>query len=77
VLYSFWTCFVVLELNIVRFPALFEYKVILAALIKAFEFLPVEGPTGNIETRFTGTTQPYVVGREEEGVTIPLRVRCI
>lgn len=58
-------------------PALFEYKVILTALVKSFEFLPVEGPQGQIETRFSSTMQPYVIGRKDEGVTIPLRVRCI
>ncbi|KAG9009824.1 hypothetical protein FRB94_013563 [Tulasnella sp. JGI-2019a] len=57
--------------------ALFEYKVILADLIKNFEFLPVEGPDGLIETVFSSTGQPYVIGKKTEGVKIPLRVRCI
>ncbi|KAG8862244.1 hypothetical protein FRB96_001823 [Tulasnella sp. 330] len=53
--------------------ALFEYKVILADLIKNFEFLPVEGPDGLIETVFSSTGQPYVIGKKSEGVKIPLR----
>ncbi|KAG9003358.1 hypothetical protein FRB94_003181 [Tulasnella sp. JGI-2019a] len=57
--------------------ALFEYKVILADLIKNFEFLPVDELDGLIETVFSSTAQPYVVGKKSEGVKIPLRVKCI
>jgi len=57
--------------------AIFEYKVILVALLQAFEFSPVEGPMGQIETRWSSTNQPYVIGRKDEGVTIPLTIRCI
>ncbi|KAG9035967.1 hypothetical protein FRB95_010175 [Tulasnella sp. JGI-2019a] len=57
--------------------AVFEHKVILADLIKNFEFLPVDGPDGLIETVFSSTTQPYVIGKKAEGIKIPLRVRCI
>ncbi|KAG9014259.1 hypothetical protein FRB94_013569 [Tulasnella sp. JGI-2019a] len=55
--------------------ALFEMKVMLSTLIKAFEFLPVEGPDGKIETMFSCTLQPFIAGRLDEGVKIPLRVR--
>ncbi|KAG9035945.1 hypothetical protein FRB95_010153 [Tulasnella sp. JGI-2019a] len=55
--------------------ALFEMKVMLSTLIKAFEFLPVVGPDGKIETVFSCTLQPFVAGRMDEGVKIPLRVR--
>ncbi|KAG8862256.1 hypothetical protein FRB96_001835 [Tulasnella sp. 330] len=54
--------------------ALFQYKVILADLIKNFEFLPVEGPDGLIETVFSVMGQPYVVGKKSEGVKLSLRV---
>ncbi|KAG9003359.1 hypothetical protein FRB94_003182 [Tulasnella sp. JGI-2019a] len=57
--------------------ALFECKVILSDLIKNFEFLPVEGPDGLIETVFSSTTQAYVIGKKAEGVKMPLRVRCV
>ncbi|KAG8864747.1 hypothetical protein FRB96_003332 [Tulasnella sp. 330] len=57
--------------------ALFQYKVMLADLIKNFEFLPVEGPDGLIETVFSVTNQPYVIGKKSEGVKLPLRVRCL
>ncbi|KAG8880307.1 hypothetical protein FRB97_000920, partial [Tulasnella sp. 331] len=55
--------------------ALFELKVMLGTLIKAFEFLPVVGPDGKIQTMFSATLQPFVAGRLDEGVKVPLRVR--
>jgi len=57
--------------------ALFEYKLILSDLIKNFEFLPVPGEDGIIETMFSSSTQPYRKGKREAGVTIPLRVRSL
>ncbi|KAK7043905.1 hypothetical protein VNI00_008071 [Paramarasmius palmivorus] len=54
--------------------ALLEYKCILAMLIRNFEFWD----TGvEIETKFSATMQPRVVGKEEEGAQLPLRVTLV
>lgn len=58
--------------------ALFEYKIMLSALLKAFEFMPP--PSGeSIETYFStlGTMVPFVIGKRTDGPKVPLAVRCI
>jgi len=52
--------------------ALFEYKVIISALLKNFEFT---GTEDKIITQFSSTLQPYIEGRKSEGVQIPLFVK--
>lgn len=53
--------------------AVFEMKVLLMAFIRAFEFEAV----ADIETRMSATIQPRVVGRQEDGACMPLRVRLL
>jgi hypothetical protein len=52
--------------------ALFKLKVILSALIRNFAFYDTGA---NILTQFAVTLQPYVEGRKEEGVQIPLFIK--
>ncbi|EJD46366.1 cytochrome P450 [Auricularia subglabra TFB-10046 SS5] len=50
--------------------ALFEYKALLVTLVRSFEFQD----TGlHISTRFGATLSPRVVGREREGINLPVR----
>ncbi|KAK7438993.1 hypothetical protein VKT23_017699, partial [Stygiomarasmius scandens] len=54
--------------------ALLEWKVIMFTLIKHFKF----SDTGdNISHRLGSTISPRIVGREDEGVQLPVRVTCI
>ncbi|KAG8903764.1 hypothetical protein FRB99_002791 [Tulasnella sp. 403] len=54
--------------------AMFELKVILAALLRNFEFLP----TGDrVEYMPWPTLQPYVVGKKEAGAQLPLTVKSL
>lgn len=55
-------------------PAIFEYKITLAALAKQFSFAET-GAT--IETRVAISLQPYVAGQREAGHQLPLRVQPI
>lgn len=48
-------------------------KVLLFAYIRAFEFEDVVP----IETRFSATMQPRVIGKPEEGTQLPLRLRPV
>jgi len=51
--------------------ALFEYKVLLENLIRRFVF----HDTGiKLEFRFVGSLQPRVIGREDEGVQLPIKM---
>ncbi|KAG8897481.1 hypothetical protein FRB99_008122 [Tulasnella sp. 403] len=52
--------------------ALHEYKVILSALIRHFEF---SDAGEKIVTQFSSTMQPYVEDKKAEGVQIPLLVK--
>ncbi|KAG8987614.1 hypothetical protein FRB90_003253 [Tulasnella sp. 427] len=52
--------------------ALFEYKVIMTTLLKNFEFVDTGA---KIATQFSSTLQPFVEGRKEDGVQIPLFVK--
>ncbi|KAG8952767.1 hypothetical protein FRC04_003690 [Tulasnella sp. 424] len=52
--------------------AVFEYKVIMTTLLKNFEF---KATGAKLETQFSSNLQPYVVGRKEEGIQIPLIVK--
>ncbi|KAG8910565.1 hypothetical protein FRC00_007987 [Tulasnella sp. 408] len=49
--------------------ALFEYKVIMSALLKNFEF---KDTGAKLATQFSSTLQPFVEGRKSDGVQIPL-----
>lgn len=53
--------------------ALFEMKVIVAELIKRFEFAEVEGV--NIRTTWAGLLHPVVEGQLQKGAQAPLVVR--
>jgi len=54
--------------------ALFEFKVILSALIREFKFME----TGDsIEVRASPTLQPYIAGRKEAGIQLPLLITPI
>ncbi|KAG8903763.1 hypothetical protein FRB99_002790 [Tulasnella sp. 403] len=52
--------------------ALYEFKVILAALVKNFEFLETDD---KIDTIWSTTLQPFVVGKKDAGIQLPLVVR--
>ncbi|KAG8986030.1 hypothetical protein FRB90_004254, partial [Tulasnella sp. 427] len=52
--------------------ALFEYKVIMSALLKNFEF---KDTGAKLATQFSSTLQPFVEGRKQDGVQIPLIVK--
>ncbi|ESK84361.1 cytochrome p450 [Moniliophthora roreri MCA 2997] len=54
--------------------ALLEYKCILAMLIRNFEFWDTGA---EIETKFSATMQPRVVGKEAEGAQLPLKVTLV
>lgn len=57
--------------------AIFEYKAILAAIIRAgVRFEPSAG-NKMVRHRFSGTMQPYVVGEEEKGMCLPVRVGLV
>ncbi|KIO30005.1 hypothetical protein M407DRAFT_242362 [Tulasnella calospora MUT 4182] len=52
--------------------ALFEYKVIMTTLLKNFEFKD----TGAVlKTQFSSNLQPFVEGRKQDGIQIPLIVK--
>jgi len=51
--------------------ALFELKILLASLIKRFVF---HDSKTEVEFRFTGSLQPRIVGREDEGVQLPIKM---
>lgn len=61
--------------------AVHEIKVIVATLIKVFEFYPDvdAGAGGKIDLYFSSTTEsmPFVSTRKEDGPQVPLRVRCL
>lgn len=52
-------------------PALLEYKCLLSLLIRYFAF---HDANVTIETKFSATMQPRVVGSEDEGAQLPLRI---
>lgn len=52
-----------------------EFKRLLPAFVKAAEFVPVEGPAGEVEDVWAGSLQPFVVGRREEGIKLPVKFR--
>ena len=55
--------------------AIFEMKLVLAEFVKTFEFSTTGG---DIRTRMTmGVQQPYIAGRPEDGVQVPLRVKLV
>lgn len=54
--------------------AVFECKVILAALVKQFKFAVTDDI---IESRISVTQQPYVAGQRRAGPQIPLRIQPI
>lgn len=51
--------------------AVFEMKVLLISYVRQFHI----EPAGEIETRMSATIQPRVVGRQNEGACMPLRLR--
>ncbi|KAG8859522.1 hypothetical protein FRB96_004406 [Tulasnella sp. 330] len=55
--------------------ALFECKIIISELIKAFEFLP-DAKVENLSSATTLTT-PHIMGNGQDGMQIPVRVRCL
>jgi len=55
--------------------AIFEYKAILASLILEFRFEDVPGQV--IKNRLSVTMQPYVVGEEAKGASLPVRVGLV
>lgn len=54
--------------------ALYEYKVILSSLVRRFEF---HDSKIDLEFRVSGSLQPRVVGREDEGVQLPIRMTLV
>jgi len=54
--------------------ALFEYKALLTAMIQRFAFYDDKI---EIEFRHVGSLQPRVVGRESEGVQLPVRMSFV
>jgi len=54
--------------------ALFEYKALLASMIQRFEF---HDDKMEVEFRHVGSLQPRVVGREAEGVQLPIRMSFV
>jgi len=61
--------------------ALLQYKMMVSSVVKAFELsADVDaGSGGRIETYLNGSTilTPYVVGRREDGVQVPLKIRPV
>jgi len=58
----------------VLFTALFEYKVLLASMIRNFVF---HDSDVQLEFKFCGSLQPRVIGRESEGVQIPIKISLV
>ncbi|KAG8901262.1 hypothetical protein FRB99_005452 [Tulasnella sp. 403] len=54
--------------------ALYEYKILLASLIRRFVF---HDSKTQLEFRFVGSLQPRVVGREDEGVQLPIHMSFV
>ena len=54
------------------FAALFELKVILSALIRNFDFTDTGA---KIVTQYSLALQPYIEGKKEDGVQIPLIIK--
>ena len=54
--------------------AIFEFKIMLSALVRAFEF---EESSADIDLKSVITLQPLLKGRMEEGVQLPLKVRVV
>lgn len=54
--------------------ALVEFKAILSVLIDAFEFWPRDSET-HVERRSVIVTRPLLVGEEDHGNKMPLRIR--
>jgi len=54
--------------------ALLECKCFLAMLVRHFVFHDTNVP---IEPKFSATMQPRIVGREEEGAQLPLRITLV
>ena len=54
--------------------AIFEFKVLLSALIKNFEFRTTDEP---IQTIWASMLQPFIQGKQHEGPQLPLFVKPI
>lgn len=64
------------KLSLTQFTllAMYEYKIILASLIRRFNF---HDSNTKVEFKWVGSLQPRIVGQEDKGVQLPIRMSFV